>query len=222
MFYLPLSKIVDSAEVAVAPGAMVHAEAQALTRQPGNQAAGVGASQGIANEIFCGFAIAGTSAAPFLETFDNKVEHFVVPAGGNVKLQMTPVAGQFNVYDETAGSADADATCTGNVVSGLTVGNTVKVTYKYEMNATQIRAKMGDIQPGGYVGNEVNQLGCAKRGLIYTGEFDASVDWANVTAIKLGANGQLVASGAGVTITGFVTHLPTADIPYLGVEFSAV
>ena len=220
MFYLPLSKVVDSSEVAVAPGAMILAEGQALTRQPGNTAAGVAPSQGVANEIFCGFAIAGVSAAPFAEAYDNKVEEFVVGAGGSVTLSQTPVAGQVVAFDKTAGAVDA-ATVVGKLVSGLVAGNTVAVTYKYEMSATQVRARMGDVQPGGYAGAVVGQIGCAKRGVIYTSEFDASVDWSAATAIHVGANGQLVAGGSGPAIDGFVTHLPSADVPFLGIEFSA-
>jgi hypothetical protein len=200
---------------------MIQAEGQALTRQPGNMSAGVGPSQGVAGEVFCGFAIAGVSAAPFVEGYEGKVEEFVVPSNGTVKLSCVPVAGQVSAFDVTAGAVDADAAVAGQNVSGLTAGNTVKVTYKTAMSAVQARALMGDAQPGGYSGLVVGMVGTLKRGTVYTSEFDASVNWAAVTAIKVGAAGMLTDDGNGPAIEGFVVHVPTADVPFLGVEFTA-
>lgn len=220
MLYLPNSKIVDSGEVAVAPGAAIEAEGQVLVRQVGNTAAGVGPSTGVAGEVFAGFALVGVSGAPFLESYATKVERFVVPAGGNIKLSLAPVAGQFSVMDITAGVVDTDAALSGKTISGLTAGNEVSVSYKYEMTVTQARARMGDAQPGGYAGLDVGSTGVAKRGTIYIDQFDASVDWSSVDKIRCGASGQLVASGSGPVLNAVVTHLPTADVPFLGIEFS--
>lgn len=222
MFYLPLSKIVDSNEAVVAPGAVILAEGQALVRQPGATAAGVMPSTGAAGEIFCGFSIAGTSAAPFPEGYTNKVEAFVVPASGNITLQIAPVAGQFSITNEETGVAEV-GTLAGKVISGLTAGDTVKVVYKYALTVVQARSLYGDVQPGGYVGAQVGQIGQVKSGVVYTSEFDASIDWSAATAIKLAANGQLVdQSGSGSAIKAVVIALPSQDIPFLGLEFSAL
>ena len=86
MFYLPSTKTVDSNEAILAPGAVLHAESQAMVRVPGATAAGVQPSTGAAGEIFVGFAFAGVSAAPFPEAYTNKVETFVVPASGIVQV----------------------------------------------------------------------------------------------------------------------------------------
>lgn len=223
MFYLPLSKIVDSSEAVVAPGAVISAEGQALVRQPGAAAEGVLPSTGGAGEIFCGFAVAGVSAAPFQEGYANKVEHFVVPASGKVNLQFAPVSGQFSAVVVDTNKPVSGAALSGKVIDGLTAGVEVKVTYKYALSVVQARALYGDVQPGGYAGAQVGQIGQFKRGVIYTSEFDASLDWAAATEIRLGANGQLVdQSGTGEKINAVVVALPNMDVPYLGIEFTAL
>ena len=223
MFYLPHTKIVDSNEAVVAPGAVILAEGQALVRQPGAAAAGVKPSNGDAGELFAGFAIAGVSAAPFPEGYTNKVEKFVVPASGKISLQFAPVAGQLSITNAETGAAVAGATVAGKVISDLTAGLAISVVYKYALTVVQARALYGDVQPGGYAGAQVGQIGVFKRGVAYTSEFDASVDWAAATAIKLDANGQITdQSGSGVTIPAVVVALPSQDIPFLGIEFSAL
>jgi len=223
MFYLPFTKLVDSSEAYTAPGAIILAESQALVRVQGNAAAGVLPSTGQSTDIFVGFAIAGTSAAPFPESYTNKVEQFTVPSTGLVTLQLTPVSGQVFVYDNTAGAPVSSPTVSGPNVSGLTPGDEVTITYKYAETVIQARALQGDVQPGGYVGAYVGQIGLAKRGLAYVSEFDASKNWAAATAIKLAANGQITdQTGSGNTIPGaYVVAVPYQDIPFLGIEFSA-
>lgn len=223
MLYLPLTKIVDSSEAVVAPGAVIAAEGQALVRAPGAIASGVTPSMAAtATEVFAGFAIAGTSAAPMASAYANKVQEFVVPASGIITLPLTPVAGQLFLYDVTNGAAVTGQTVNGAVVSVLTPGITVRATFKYALTVIQARAAEGDVQPGGYAGATVGQIGLAKRGVIYTSEFDAAVNWAAATAIKLAANGRVTnQAGAGNTIQGYVVAVPTQEVPFLGIEFSA-
>lgn len=220
-FYLPFSKFVDSAEAVVAPGAVILAEGQALVRAQSAQSVGVLPSTGQATDIFVGFAVAGTSAAPFPEAYTNKVEEFTVPVSGIVTLQLTPVAGQVFVFDNTTGAAATGYTVTGKNISGLVNGDDVVVTYKYAVSVTQLRALQGDVQPGGYVGAYVGQIGVVKRGLIYTSEFDASKNWSTAASINLAANGQLTVGGTGPAINGYVVSTPAQDTPFLGIEFSA-
>ena len=222
MIHFPLSKIVDSSEQAVAPGANITAEGQALIRVTGAQSTGVQQSLGAATEVFAGFAVMGVSAAPVPALYATKVETFVVPGSGIVQLSQTPVAGQLAVFDNTAAAAVATPTVVGSTVTSLTAGNNATVTYKYALTVVQSRALQGDVQPGGYAGASVGQIGVAKRGLIYTDQFDASVNWAAVTGIKLAANGQLTSqAGAGAAIVAYVVSLPTQEVPFLGLEFSA-
>ncbi len=223
MIYGPLSKYPDSSEAAVAPGIVISAEGLALVRAKGAQSAGVMPSTGTSADVFAGFSLAGTSAAPFAEGFMNKVESFVVPATGSVTLQFAPVANQTFVFDNTTDTAVGSPTVVGNQVTSLTVGDEVTVTYKYPLTVVQARALMGDIQPGGYSGAYIGQIGLIKRGLIYTSEFDSSKDWTAAQAVKLAAGGQLTdQSGSGVAIANcLIIATPGAEVPYLGIEFSA-
>jgi hypothetical protein len=221
----PLSKFTDSAEAVVAPGAVINAEGMALIRVPSAQAAGVQPSTGSAtNELFVGFSVAGTSAAPFPEAFSNKVETFLVPGTGTITLGRTPMAGQVSVFDDTAGAIVASPTVAGNQISGLTAGNTVTVTYKYAETFIDQVSRQGNVQPGGYSGAYVGQIGVAKRGVIYTSQFDASKNWRAATQIRLGANGQLSDQSltAGTQLTSAViVAIPSVEYPFLGIEFSA-
>lgn len=230
-FYLPFTKIADSTEMLTAPGAVFTAEGQALVRAAAAAAAGVLPSTGVAaNDIFVGFAFAGTSALPFPESYTNKVEQFLVPTGGVITLSLTPVAGQVFVIDNTTGNPVVTPTVVGNQVTGLTAGDEVTVTYKYAMSVVQERALFGDVQPGGYVGAYVGQIGVITRGVIWTSEFDASANWSaagatTATQIVLGANGQLKLGTVGTNGAGipgaYVVGVPGQDQPYLGIAFSA-
>lgn len=230
-FYLPNGRVADMGDVLVAPGAVILAESQALVVSNGAQSMGVMPATGTATDVFAGFAIAGTSALPFPEAYTNKVEQFVVPTGGMITLSMTPVAGQVFVMDTTTGTADTTFTVSGANVSGLTPGDTVVVTYKYAMSIIQQRALFGDIQPGGYVGAYVGQIGLITRGDVWISEFNANANWAAAgsagNTICLAANGQLTlgtpnTGSAGNAVSNMiVTGIPSMTIPYLGLRFSA-
>jgi hypothetical protein len=228
--YLPFTKQEASTEMLQAPGASFHSEGQAAVRIAGNTQAGVQASAGNATEIFAGFVIAGTSALPFAEPTYTKVETFLVPATGVVTLSVTPAsAGDVGIYDLTTGAAVTGATVTGAQVSGLTAGDQVQVTYKYDLTVVQRRALFGDIQPGGYVGDTIGQIGVITRGTVYTSEFNHSADYtkAGTTAalqLVAGADGQVTLGTVGTNgaaIPGYVVSLPTQDVPFLGITFSA-
>jgi hypothetical protein len=231
-FYLPFTKVEQSTEMLVAPGATFYAEGQAVVRTAGATAAGVMPSTGTATDVFCGFAFAGTSALPFPEQYYNKVESFVVPSTGIVTLSLTPISGQVFVFDTTTNTPVASPAVSGQNVSGLTAGDSVNVTYKYALTTIQSRALFGDIQPGGYVGAYVGQIGVITRGTIWTSEFDASKNWAAAGStgnqIVLAANGQLTlgtpgASGAAPLLVpaAYVEGVPGQDQPFLGITFSA-
>lgn len=233
--YLPFGKFEQSIEMLQAPGASFTAEGQAVVRQAGASQLGVLPSTGQASDIFCGFAIAGTSALPFPEPSYSKVENFLVPATGAVTLSVTPTSSaDVGVYDLTTSTAVTTFTVTGNRVSGLTAGDQVAVTYKYELSAVQRRALFGDVQPGGYVGDTVGQIGVVTRGTVYTSEFDHHADWTkfdtpttgtNKFVMIAGANGQITlvdsATATGAVIPGYIVSLPSQDIPFLGISFSA-
>lgn len=223
MIYSPFSKYADSSEAMVAPGAVIDAEGMVLVRSKSAQSLGVMPSTGGTDELFAGFSIAGTSAAPFMEGFTNKIETFVVPATGKVTLQFTPVPNQTFVFDSSTGAAVTPVTVVGKQVTGLPIGDEVQVTYKYAMNVIQARSRQGDAQPGGYSGAYIGQIGLLKRGLVYTSEFDASKNWAAATGLKAAAGGLVSdQSGSGIDIPAQIIALPTSEVTFLGLEFSAV
>jgi hypothetical protein len=223
MIYGPFSKYVDSSEAQVAPGAVIDAEGLVLVRAAGAQAAGVLPSTGGTAELFAGFSIAGTSAAPFLEGFTNKQETLTVPATGTVTLQFAPVANQTFVFDTTTNSAIATPTVSGKNITGLPAGDEVVVTYKYQLSVVQARSLEGDTQPGGYSGAYIGQIGLLKRGILYTSQFDASKNWAAATSVKAAAGGQVTdQSGTGITLPAQIIAVPTSEVTFLGLEFSAV
>lgn len=224
-FYAPFNRQVISNEALVAPGAVIQAQGQALVRVPGSTSAGVMPSVAADDtEIFVGFAIANTSASAFPEAFTNKVEEFVVPSTGIVKVQFAPISGQTFIRNKATGAAITGFTVTGNSISGMSSssGVDIEVTYKYALTVVQRVALYGNEQPGGYAGDYVGQIGVVKAGVIYISEFDASKNWNAATAIKLAPNGQITdQSGTGAVINAIVISAPTQNVPYLGIEFSA-
>jgi hypothetical protein len=224
--YHPQTRIVDSGEATVAPGAVNLAEGQVLTRLATAQAAGVAPSTGNGTaEIFVGFSHAGTSAAPFLEQYAIMVEEFLVPATGAVTLQRTPVTGQTGVFDITTNAAVSSPAVSGNQVTGLTVGDQVRVTYKFAMTITEAVSKYGNVQPGGFSGDYVGQVGVLKRGTIYTDQIDTSIDWTTAKNLVVGVGGIVTAKASpastDVLINGYIVAAPSVDYPFLGLEFSA-
>lgn len=223
--YFPNARGPISGEFATAPGVMFLSEGQALVRTSTDQAAGVLPSTGAATDIFVGFSIASTVGAAFPEPYSNAVESYIVPDNGNVVLQRVPVTGQVGIYDETAGAPVAiggsgGVAVTGAVISGLTPGNQVTVTYKWALSVLDRVSMFGNEQPGGYVGAIVDQIGYISTGQVYTSEFDSSVNWRNATAVKLAANGQVTdQNGSGVEIPGAtIIHVPGVQVPYLGIS----
>jgi hypothetical protein len=178
---------------------------------------------GAAGEVFVGFVLAQTSAAPFLESHAVKVEKQIVPASGVVTLAFAPLASATAVHDDTTGAAVASPTVVGNTITGLTAGDAVTVTYTYALSVQAAIGLMGNAIPSGYAGSLLGSVGCSQGGKIYTSQFDSSKNWAAATAVKLGANGMLTdQTGSGVAISAIIVATPNQDIPFLGLEFNAV
>lgn len=223
MIYHPLSQHIRSTEYPLAAGAVISADGQALVGSNVNGAFGVGPATGQAGEVFVGFVLTQTSAAPFLEQTAVKVEKQVVPASGTITLSFAPLASSTSVIDTTTGAAVSSPTVSGHTVSGLTAGDAVTVTYAYALTVSQAIGLMGNAIPSGYAGSLLGSVGCSQGGKIYTSQFDASKNWAAATGVKLAANGQLTdQTGSGVAISALIVAIPNQDIPFLGIEFNAV
>ncbi len=227
MIYAPLSNFVRSIDEPVSVSATITADGQALVgATQANGLYGVGPSTGAAGERFVGFVRAQTSMVPYQQATAVKVETLALNASGVTVLGLAPVSGTLSVYNKTAGAAVAG----GNVAlagDGVTMtvtgapGATVEATYTYAMTVTQFRARFGDVQPGGYAGAQVGQVGVGKQGLIYIDQFDTATDWRAVTAVRLGANGKVTGRGNGTVINAVVRHVPSDNYPYLGLDFIA-
>ena len=220
MLYID-TRIVDSSEAILAEGAQVTQEGQAMVAVPGK---GISPSTGAENEIFAGFAMNQLCGIPVLEPYGIAVEEFLVDSSAKVTVQFAPISKSVALINLETDAAIASPTVTGKTIAAtMTAGMKVKVVYRYALTNIQARAMMGDAQPGGPAGAIVGQCGLAKRGIIYTSCFDTSVNWAAATAIKLASGGFVTdQSGEGIALTGaYVVKVPTAEIPFLGIEFSA-
>lgn len=232
MISRPLSRVTNSTEVFLAPGQTVTAEGQAMVYSPGSSANGVIVGTGAANEAFAGFVFAGTSAYVFPEGTATKSETVLVGAAGSVTLAEKPLsAAAVSIYDLTAGTFPTVTLDTdGQTVTGLTGGDTVKIVYTYNLTVVQAQALYGTVQPGGYAGQIVDQVGIATRGFIATSEFNTGLNWAlagsdATHAIVVGANGVLTmgsnTGSAGAVVPGQVTRLPDDFYPFLGISFNS-
>lgn len=228
------SKIMQSSEEDVATGFTVTAEGQALVATLVNGVFGVKPSAGTAGENFAGFSLAQQLTPSYLPF----VERLTV-AGLAVTVANTPQGGTLSVYNVTkaaavaSGASAGNYSISGNVISIVTGGTTVngdvlEVRYRYSPTTVQVKAIMGDIPPGGAASQTINRVGVIKQGVIYTTEFDTSVDWNNPSnlAIKLSANGLLTLGGSGTTVpNSYITKVPQAGdasgVSYLGLSFSA-
>lgn len=222
MLYID-TRIVDSSEAILAEGAQVTQEGQAMVAVPGK---GISPSTGAADEIFAGFAMNQLCGIPVLEPYGIAVEEFLVDSSDKVTVQFAPISKSVALINLETGAAIASPTVTGKTIAAataMTAGMKVKVVYRYALTNIQARAMMGDAQPGGPAGAIVGQCGLAKRGVIYTSCFDTSVNWAAATVIKLAKGGFVTdQSGTGTALAGaYVVKVPTAEIPFLGIEFSA-
>ena len=225
MLLMELTRAPISYEAAVAPGNTIVAEGLALVRTNTAQSAGVLPSTGGSSDVFVGFSIAGTSAAPFPLQYATKVEEFVAPVSGAVELGRAPVSGQAFLWNVTTaaavtiGGGGSNATLSGRALGNLTSGNVYRITYRFSLTVTEARSIQGDIQPGGYIGDYVGQIGVLANGIVYTSEFDASKNWAAATGVKLSANGQVTdQSGAGNLIPAQIVAAPGVDYPFLGLR----
>ena len=207
--------------------------------ESGHQAATVQASAG-ANDVFIGFAYSYYTISP---TQLIAVETYTVPTGGGTVTLVNPPLNGANgaglrVYNTTASSVISyngtpgtgvyQIGGTGNqtlTFNAAQAGASVTVTYAYAPTVAQVNAMVGE---GTYFGatqptDVTGTIGLIRRGLVYTNQFDPSIDFTAANAqVRVGANGLLTTAGVGPLINGLVYELPTSDFPFLGVNFSAV
>lgn len=228
MQYTPLSAIVRSTEMKLSAAALAVSPLQDGTPLVFGLEGGVrvvSPSAGAAGEVLAGFSFAQTSAAPVLPTDAVRVESGTADANGVIVLQKAPLAGQVTAVNASTGAAITIDSVSGKTVDMAAAGANanVVVTYRTALTVAEAVSLVGHQQPGGYSGATYGQTGVAQQGVIYTDRIDAGVNWAAATAIKLDAGGTLTdQTGAGVAIDAKVVAVPTADYPFLGLQFNTL
>lgn len=219
MLYFPNGRPALSTELPILASATIAAEGQALVGSTAGGVFGVGPSAGTANENFLGLAVSQQIA---LSVFP-KVQEFVQPSSNTISLTRTPNASTLMVYNVTTSAVlviTTDYTISGKTVTmnAAYQGHTIRFIYKYSPTATEVRAIMGDVYPGGAAGTSIGQVGVFQKGVVYTTEYDSTKDWttsASVT-VKSGANGLVTQGGSGATIACAIVSSPNTTNPYLG------
>lgn len=133
-----------------------------------------------------------------------KAEGFTVvtsgsPSAGEVKVNLATGALVFN-------SAD--------------FGSKVEFTYKYNLTVVAAKQMFGERAVNNrdlHAEFSKVEVGCGFVEL-YTDQFDASQDYSASGALKLGDNGLITKGGSGVELNLTVVHVPTAELPLLGVR----
>lgn len=226
MIYHPKTFATAQTERPLQLAALLTSDGQALVSGVVNGVVGLKPATGAAGEVFAGFSRVQTSAAPFVQDYATKVEVAVLPVGGTYQLGKIPLGGTVSAWNETDNAAisGGNLAVSGGGLATVTggAGKQIRFTYTYALTVGEARAKIGDVQPGGYSGQSAFQVGCMEAGTIYTDNFNTAVQWAAATSVKLAAGGTLTdQSGVnGTVIRATIVHIPTQDLPFLGLKFA--
>ena len=229
-------------EATVASGSTVSAEGRILVAALGSDGEEyVTESAGLSSaELFTGISYS-TNITP---TQFPMVEAGTIPAATAYTIQLAKtnlVSTQIRVYASTTGELANDtavhpttpdaAKFSVNYTTGLVYFNAAQasetVTIYYQYSPTTAEATTRWFEPGINVNSAgyFNQIGVIKAPcIIYTTEYDASIDWSAATSIKTGVAGRFEnQTGSGATLsTARVVHVPDTDNEYLGIEFLAI
>lgn len=224
MIYFPSTRVNISRELPVAVGSSIAAEGIALMADNTGGVFGAKATAGASTDVFLGIAVSQQIALGN----QVKVETNVQGVSNTIVLDRTPVASSLSVWDNTAGAV-VPAGGGGWTLSGKTVtlqagtqGHEIITYYKFTPTATEARFIQGDVWPGGPAGASLSQIGVAINGIVYTDQFDTTVNWnANGIAVKTGAAGQFTIGGSGATLANVqVIAPPTPGFGYLGLQLN--
>jgi hypothetical protein len=224
-------KIVQSREFPIAAGSVVNAEGQAVVQAFENGVEVVKPSLGSSGEKFMGF----TYGPVFTPVVKSLVEDLVVPASGayTVTLMNEPLAGQLFIKDLNTGTVQSlgdPANANEYSISGKVVtfnsgnaGHAMFIQYRY--SPTSLEVLMNDkmmittMSPVAVI----NSIGVIQQGEVWTDQFNAAVDFASATALKMNAGGIITdQTGSGSSINGIITHVPDISVPYLGIRFDVL
>ena len=198
-------------------------------------------STGAANtDEFAGFAMnERTAPSLFPMVFQGKV--VLLSAGKwGFNLPKAPVGTPRVTYDATGAvipvyTADSDSVLevdeykiTGTVFETTVdaLGKLINVVYNFSPTFADLQVLGGDNSPTTFstLASLIGITGVIESGLVYTSNFDPSIDWANWTpaiGLKSVANGVITTlAGTGAIIKGRVMAAPSVDMPFLAIDFS--
>jgi hypothetical protein len=230
MLMFQKSRFDVSREHPVATGSTITAEGACLVWD--NQAGpGVKLGTGAANEKFAGVALAhqltplalpmvedvvlsGTTASYSKQIVTSSIRAFDVTAGAAITVVSgAPGAGQLGYNNTTKVITYADGTKT---------GNTIRLYYRYVPTTLEALAAQGNIPAGGGAALYLGTIGVVTNGVVYTSEFDGTVDWTAANpVVKIGAGGLFTIGGSGGGVANAnIVSIPTPDSPWLGLSFA--
>jgi hypothetical protein len=219
--------------MALATGATVDNEGQGMVSVLEGGVEKVKPSAGGAGEKIVGFARFRQKDV----TSRALVESWVVPTSAPYVVslgQQALISGQIRVQDLTGG---VDLTVVGvapaagevqvNYLQGTLTfnaaqaGDSLNVYYRYQLTLAQSLQFFHQAPTNYPDANYFLQVGCGKgKGRLFTMFYDASKAYDNTAALTLGADGIITVGGAGPVIAGArVVNQPSANDPYLGIEF---
>jgi len=106
-------------------------------------------------------------------------------------------------------------------------GKKLYLVYRYSPTILEAQSLFGDAYPGARAHSVLMEAGVITKGVVYTDQFDTSVNWHTIDSvaaaetIRGGANGRLTVHATdGCSLTGyaFIVEAPTAGKPWLGIE----
>jgi len=232
-YSLPLQKDVAAGEVVDREGVVLQAVLE------GGEERVKKADASAADLVICGFAVSDNEAIGIIPV----VEDHTIPAAPGpytVQLDHTSLVGtapnsSVRVLDVT-GAADltevAGAPAAGqfqpNVATGVLTfeatqaGHSIRVFYRANLTVAESRLRFHQRNINNEAGAIFNTVVVgAGVGELWTAEYDTNVDWSSGNPILSGADGILTIGGGGTAIPGSrVIHVPTPDLPFLGIAFS--
>lgn len=243
MLDLTLSKFQIDAEYPVSDTASTIEEGAFLTGVMEDGKFKVAPCAGAAGEVFAGIAwgyFTSPTTAPMTETgkVDSSAYTFVMsqlPTAATAvrvyKGVVDPITGTVTAGSPITVSAATTAPASGTVnIAGNTLtfnadmaGQPVLITYRYALTAQQAASYVGDGITQTLGADVSGTIGVIERGRIFTSNFDTSVDWTAASPkITLAAGGFITIGGTGTAINGRIYALPTAESPFLGIQFDSV
>lgn len=165
-----------------------------------------------------------------------KVETVTVPSASTytVTLKRTPLtaasrlsvrnASNTNLTYHASTPADGVFTVSGSTITfhSAQAGATMTVTYVYTATVAEAIAAYGEFYTSANGAVSSKHVSLIKEGEIFTDQFDLAANWTSATSIKVGTGSKLIlGSGTGASIDGYVTHVPTEEVPFLGIRFHA-